>query len=287
MRCVQPDPALRYQRTQELLIDLEAVTGGGTVAGATTAADTDDASAAAFGDGDDLAAEYSRAGEPAEIGLPPARSFSWSAQAEWSYIGRLCPCGPHRVAGWRHRLPNPCPWGSFLPERLRRQLARFLGSSIAETLGTSIGRISRLEDDSCRTRCLRCSRTCASRPIRPSTLRPHATRAAEWRRHRAVGSVSSVRQRDPNRRHPAGCQAPAHDSTQGSGRQRQRSAAVDGAPQCVRARQSGAFRHCSKAARCDCVQAVDGERRCASVFQRRRRTEQTGQVSRCYQEFLC
>ena len=28
-RCVQPEPALRYQRTQELLIDLEAVTGGG------------------------------------------------------------------------------------------------------------------------------------------------------------------------------------------------------------------------------------------------------------------
>ena len=28
-RCVQPDPALRYQRTQELLIDLEAASGDG------------------------------------------------------------------------------------------------------------------------------------------------------------------------------------------------------------------------------------------------------------------
>jgi len=37
-RCVQPDPALRYQRTQELLIDLEAATGEGapsTTVGAT------------------------------------------------------------------------------------------------------------------------------------------------------------------------------------------------------------------------------------------------------------
>ena len=36
MRCVQPDPALRYQRTQELLIDLEAVGGvSATSSGAT------------------------------------------------------------------------------------------------------------------------------------------------------------------------------------------------------------------------------------------------------------